>query len=151
MRSVREAEWPKGVENPLDIWSSLPLCGCGKPDAAIEVWRWLLEREAFKTDGDMAAIHTFIEQSDQLEQHLSPHPGVFYALLYALDHAELTEHGGSVHAGWLTPKGERVLAFLRVFGGRPDDWPKGLRSDESGGFYELTDEQAERLRGELNG
>lgn len=107
----------------------------------------MLEREACKTDGNRDAIRVYIDQSDQLEQYLSPHQGVVYALLYALDHAELTEHGGSVHAGWLTPKGERVLAFLRVFGGRIDDWPDGLHCDqENGDYYNLTDEQAEMLR-----
>ena len=46
--------------------------------------------------------------------------------------ARLTEHGTSVHCGWLTDLGRAVLAALRKHGPDPDAWDTDTARSRSG-------------------
>lgn len=77
------------------------VCGCGRPTAGIQ--RLL----------DLLRIHPLYEHQDELER-LLPDDGIRMLVLGQLDHAELTEHGGTIEGAWLTEKGEAVKAALEV-------------------------------------
>lgn len=74
-------------------------CGCGSPPDAYGALLRLLRLHPLHSN--RAAFDEWITDS-----------GVEYLLLYWLDHAGLTEHGGTVGGAWLTPKGESVCAAL---------------------------------------
>ncbi len=57
-----------------------------------------------------------------------------------LDHAALTEHGGSVGGAWLTERGKRVLAALHA-PGAIEEW------SESHDLYEEAEVIVDRWRG----
>ena len=75
-------------------------CGCGLPETA---WARLC---------DILALHPLYDHLGEIDA-LIPDDGVRYLLLYALDHFDLTEHGGSVGGAWLTVKGAAVLEALQ--------------------------------------
>lgn len=79
----------------LDEW----FCGCGSPEEASRALLALLR------------LHPMYEHGGELHDWVGD-DGLEYLLLYMLDRLELTEHGGSVHGGWLTDKGEAVKAAL---------------------------------------
>lgn len=81
-------------------------CGCGDPAVAAEALRLLLR---------LHPLHE-AENRAQLER-MVPGEGVRYLVLYMLDRAGLTEHGGTVGGGWLSPKGKEVLAALEEASG----------------------------------
>lgn len=80
----------------LDEW---PFCGCGNPENAAKALLRLL------------CLHPLYEHGADLDTWI-PDDGVQYLLLYALDGAGLTEHGGVIRGAWLTPKGEAVRDAL---------------------------------------
>ena len=75
-------------------------CGCGAPEAASRALLELLE------------LHPLYEHQEAFQIRF-PDDGVQYLLLYLLDHLDLTEHGGNVGGGWLSPKGFAVRDALR--------------------------------------
>lgn len=77
-------------------------CGCGSPEVACRTIMRLLELHPLHEPGHKAELRCLVSDT-----------GVEYLLLYQLDHMELTEHGGSIHGAWLSPKGEAVLQGLR--------------------------------------
>jgi hypothetical protein len=81
----------------LSAW----FCGCGNPETAAARLR------------DLLALHPLFDHRPEFEQ-LVPDDGIQHLLLYTLDHFDLTEHGGTVGGGWLTPKGQAVLEALNV-------------------------------------
>lgn len=75
---------------PLEAEEEVPVCECGSDEAFAEL------REALdKIDSDGAA-----RGKGELVAHL-------------LDRLGLVEHGSSIVSCWLTPKGKRVLQWLR--------------------------------------
>ncbi len=79
-------------------------CGCGIPAAAAD---WLRRALEAHPAWEKQALQGAVWGEDQ---------GRAYVLRYMLDHAALTEHGGSVGGAWLTERGKRVLAALQVPG-----------------------------------
>jgi hypothetical protein len=87
-------------------------CGCGEPDEAAKALLRLLR------------LHPLFDNREAFEAWL-PDVGLQNLVLYSLDRKELTEHGGSVGGGWLTPLGEQVLS--------------ALAAEEADGFEALTE------------
>ncbi|QEE39814.1 MULTISPECIES: hypothetical protein [unclassified Methylobacterium] len=103
-------------------------CGCGAPWAAADWLRRALEAHpAWEKESQQGAVWG--------EGH-----GRAYVLRYMLDHAALTEHGGSVGGAWLTERGERVLAALQV-PGAIEEW------SESHDLYEEAEAITDHWRG----
>ena len=149
MQKIREKDWPENVTTPLAIWDHLPICGCGCTEEALDLLWWMLEYCVTKYSGlgrESVEYDSVAGQYRQFREYLEGrHVGMAYALWYALSTLDLTEHGGSV-PGWLTGKGAAAVRYLRVFGSDTDNWPEGLHCCQAeGDYYEVTDEQAERL------
>lgn len=85
-------------------YDDLNMCGCGYTDAA---WQLIRDTLAYFNDRDAAPA---------LDATLGENPGAQQVVLSALDHAELIDHGTSLHASWLTPKGKWVLTSLNQVG-----------------------------------
>lgn len=87
-------------------------CGCCTPE---NTWKPILEelerldRKEYKSDDDLASA--------------------------IVDHSGLSEHGGSIRGGWLTPTGEEALAFLREYGIEWRDHEAGPFEDDEGCLY----------------
>lgn len=89
-------------------------CGCGRPeDAAVTILRaleYVAERCELMHGDDN---DKWIKKADVLRKKWQPDEGIECVLLYVLDAAELTEHGGSVGGSWLSKKGCDVLDLLK--------------------------------------
>lgn len=107
-----------------NVWDRLPTCGCGDPDSVFELAHWTLAMFAYKNafEGGYydSPQHAFKTQVLGLETRFDT---LYWALLGALDKTELIEHGCSVEASWLTPRGEAVLEFLDQYGCESATWP----------------------------
>lgn len=113
------------------MWS-LPVCGCGLPELAYEIYRKVLASTP-------AAYGTRTEDEPwpTWEQRLEPVNGdetLFYIVAGVLDHMRATEHGGSVGGAWRTDKGERLLLLLNqhaAWGYEPDVCTDATNADGS--------------------
>jgi hypothetical protein len=105
--TAAKPEWMREVERFPQLGCRIGVlsgfCGCGDPESAYEHLRDVLR--AFK-----APFETRLDSVEKLLK--AEHPGMYWAYLYWLDHAGLTEHGGSVRGSWLTDKGEYLLDLL---------------------------------------
>lgn len=82
------------------VFTLLPLCGCGDPDAVRAVYL-----DVLRDCGSDAFPRPF--------RSLAGWPSeAQYVLLYSLDEAGLIEHGGTVYGSWLTDRGRLALAVL---------------------------------------
>ena len=91
----------------------LGFCGCGKPHHAIKH-----VRQSLQLVHDLKYLVweeklTYKEWKEKTKE-VFLNEGAEYFMWYFLDNKELTEHGGSV-PGWLTGKGEELLADLNEF------------------------------------
>lgn len=102
--------------------------GCGAPWAAANWLRRALE------------AHPAWEKQSVQRAVWGDDDGRAYVLRHMLDHAALTEHGGSVGGAWLTERGERVLAALQVPGAIEE-------SNESHDFFDEAEVIVDRWRG----
>lgn len=82
------------------IWEKLGICGCGDPEAVIDLIKRILE--CFR-DEDHHKIAEILE---------AKHDGVFWFVLYQLDNAGLIDHGVNVRSGFITDKGKEFLAII---------------------------------------
>lgn len=85
----------------LRVFLSEWFCGCGSPEDAAEALRKLL------------SLHPPYDHRKEFEAWIQD-SGLAMLVLYTLDHFGLTEHGGTVGGGWLTDKGQAVLAALEA-------------------------------------
>jgi len=76
-------------------------CGCGNPESAIELVH------------DLLTAAPFYENRDRVKE-LLPTTGIEMVVFYALESAELIEHGSSIGGSWLTERGKEALAGLRA-------------------------------------
>lgn len=94
-----------------------PWCGCGDPEASLTMLHWLLESMNWvhhqRPSEPRSMFYDYLEHAQ---------PGLFWLTLYSLNKLELTEHGGSVRASWLTPLGEELLEAMNALGCNPDMW-----------------------------
>ena len=75
------------------------VCGCGDPVAGLQ---WLM---------DLLKMHPLYEHQQEMAASL-PDIGQRMLAIGQLDHAGLTEHGGTIEGAWLTDKGKALLARL---------------------------------------
>ena len=85
-------------------------CVCGCPEDTL---CFIYEIMQLKDDhhNDRLSFDEYWAKFQELTK--ADHEGLRWFIWYWLDAHELTEHGGNVSAGWLTPKGEEVLALLQ--------------------------------------
>jgi hypothetical protein len=97
------------------FFGELPLCGCGCPDAVLELIKGALENAAAFPDGP--------EPHKSMPDYFGGDDPIHWLATYALDKAGLIEHGSNVRWSWLTDKGHVTLNYLRDYGCEPDAWP----------------------------
>lgn len=96
--------WELSKED-YNLIEELPVCGCGSPNLAYDVYRRILAASAAFHDNpsqDAPGPYAATNGNEAL----------FYVVAGVLDHIEATEHGGTIHYAWLTDKGRRLLALL---------------------------------------
>lgn len=94
----------------LILSGMLGFCGCGRPTDAAQHIRDVLSHVADRKGidfNDKAAYPKWEAQGRKIGSD-----GALYFAYYFLDDKGFLEHGGSV-PGWLTPKGEELLALLK--------------------------------------
>ena len=104
------------VENYIGI-SVFGFCGCGCPEVALKFYRAVLRfinEPKPQERGREAWDVWWKEHRVRADAIFHGDDGIEYAAYYVLDDKKLIEHGGSV-PGWLTGKGEQVLADLESF------------------------------------
>jgi len=105
---------PDEVKHPTKAgavyYGLFDFCGCGDPQMVADlVVRLLTEGKRWDDQPDLVrpcgveAATAIIKQNPE---------AAAWALLYMLDHWQLTEHGGSVNGAWLTLRGTQVAAIL---------------------------------------
>ena len=89
--------------NPLEDLPGeiLGICGCGKPDVALDIYKRALEW-AEKSVGSRSTNP--FEDNEELS----------VIMLYTLAEKDFTEHGSSVYGSRLTEKGKILLKVLRM-------------------------------------
>lgn len=108
------------------ILKDLNFCGCGNSDTAYEVLHEVLSFHD-RAGGEKENWEKKHEDQKLFQDRVGE--GVFYLLLYFIDAANLTEHGGSVGGGWLNEDGKTLLKFLDENGFDSHDWE--LKEDEN--------------------
>lgn len=83
------------------LYMDLGLCGCGNPEEAFELVR------------DLLRLAPFYEHRDEVRALIGD-GAPSHIILSTLDHADLIEHGGSIHGSWLTDKGQWYLNALNT-------------------------------------
>jgi len=83
------------------FYTDLGLCGCGDPYAAFDLVR------------DLLRLAPYFEHRTEVVALIGDGPAA-HIILSSLDHADLLEHGGSIHGSWLTDKGEWYLKALNT-------------------------------------
>ena len=91
------------------MWS-LPVCGCGNPELAYDVYRRVLASTP-AAYGTRAADEPWPTWEDRLAP-VNGDETLFYVVAGVLDSIGATEHGGSIGGAWRTDKGERLLLLL---------------------------------------
>lgn len=81
--------------------SELHFCGCGRPKEALRLVRDIL--------------HLLDNRKRSEVDKLLPTEGIYYFVLYQLNHMGFTEHGTSIGSSWLTARGKELLA-VKVLG-----------------------------------
>jgi hypothetical protein len=98
------------------FYTDLGLCGCGNAEEAFELIR------------DLLRLAPFYEHRDEVRALIGDGP-TGHIVLSTLDHADLIEHGGTIHGSWLTDKGEWYLKALNTVNVW-DDIDVGLPHDD---------------------
>ena len=106
-----------------EAWGVIPMCGCGALEEWLETLHWILwaHTPVSRAIPDAMWIAQRLAFYGYLEERSG---GMFWGVLYMLEQLDLTEHGGSVRAGWLTEKGEDARRWLDAHGCDPDAWPE---------------------------
>lgn len=89
------------------LHNDVPSCGCGDPVAADRLVVDLLAVFADWAPDRARRVEALIGGSEGAQQ----------IVLASLDHAGLTEHGGTVWGSWLTDRGKWVLWAVDAVGG----------------------------------
>jgi hypothetical protein len=92
------------------LGNMLGFCGCGNPDEALGYVREALQLIDNRKQLVWKDKMTYEQWAADVDK-LFPVVGSDYFMWYFLDHKGFTEHGSSV-PGWLTTKGEELLADL---------------------------------------
>lgn len=111
------------IYSPLQrfIAEDLKWCGCGSPDLAMEFMRDVLRAIKARKEAHWDAT------SNEVLKALLPYSsGLAQSYWYMLDEHGLIDHGGSCGGGWLSEKGEKILALLNGV----EDWDEALEDVE---------------------
>ncbi len=117
-KQIQKMENEKLQKEGLQAIHSLNFCGCGDPSDAYSA---LLETLKVHNAPENQTLEERITIRENWNKKLDIYN---YLILYFIDAAGLTEHGGSVGGCWLTQKGQAVVAFLEEWGTEPDEWPE---------------------------
>ena len=125
--------------------STLPICGCGRPEYSYEMFRkWLQYRKEvndFTPDSDLftSRLHEYkqFREENKLCQYFdkifdddNPNKeleGAYAIINGVLDELGCTEHGSSWYNSWLTEKGELMLAALNL--AKEHDYEMGVDAE----------------------
>ena len=88
-------------------YEKLNWCGCGSPEVAKRVVRDYLEAASLKSDEKREALKKRFGFDHVYDNEL------LLCLAYAVDAAELTEHGSSIGGAWLSDEGKMFLWLLK--------------------------------------
>lgn len=95
----------------------LPTCGCGMPDEIVTLFRDALRHyvDNNTNDNPSRTLAQSVEAQRVYETSFKDER-LFWLTVYALNDADLMEHGGSARVGWVTDRGKRYLALLEKYG-----------------------------------
>ena len=91
------------------VFKDLGLCGCGDPDAVLDMLEYFLSRHYLSGHEDNY-IFTWEEKEIFAKEHSTE---LLLFLLYILNDKGFLDHGSSVMGSWITEKGERFLELLQ--------------------------------------
>lgn len=105
------------------VFSELGFCGCGDPEAALDLLRSVLlairkrHDENDIEESEAESQTRWSRNSDALEALIGMEtaPAMAWTYLYFLDSKGLLEHGGNCSGSWLTERGEQILDALLRF------------------------------------
>lgn len=81
-------------------------CGCGRPEDAVSLIREALDGPSRDYKPETPPL-----RHDELSALIAKDPDrAAWLVMYALDAWQLTEHGGSINASWLTARGRQAIA-----------------------------------------
>ena len=110
-----KGDWYEDAHS-LVLSGMLGFCGCGRPtDAATYIRDVLIHIDnGMRIDHKNNGYEKWAARGRELGSD-----GALYFTYYVLDEKGFTEHGGSV-PGWLTPKGQELLDWLKAL---PEEEP----------------------------
>ena len=88
------------------IFGDLCLCGCGEPEATLQMILEYLNLEKIYRNDDME-YEVYKDLKEEFIENYKEY--LFLYMLYVLNENEILDHGSSVYASWLTDKGKRLL------------------------------------------
>lgn len=91
------------LSNGKHVCDVLPECGCGTPERIRAHY--------------LRVLHSF---SKDAQSEVDEDSDLDMLVLYVLDARDLTEHGSTVLASWLTPLGEEFLRVATEHWAKPD-------------------------------
>ena len=113
------------LEHLFQLIRDLRFCGCGDPESVYGLVRDLLslfEEKWLKREDE----NHWREVSQKITDRIGGGDGVYYAVLYLIDGADLLDHGTSIRSSWLTAKGKHYLSLMRLHEYRDMEGPCGF-------------------------
>lgn len=86
------------------VFADIGLCGCGDPDAVLDMIQAYLEIKASDNFGMLGKVQDFTEKYKE---------ELLLFMMYTLDKKGFTEHGTSINTAWITYKGKKFLELLQ--------------------------------------
>lgn len=86
------------------VFEELGLCGCGDPNAVLDMIQEYLEIKSSYNFGMFNKRETFAENYKE---------ELLLFMMYVMDNKGYTEHGTSIGTAWITEKGKEFLAMLQ--------------------------------------
>lgn len=91
----------------------LGFCGCGEPEAALDLVMRVLDAIEVSWLAFNAGDHEKgIKIRASLAESFGAHEGIYWLVLYKLDDDGLIEHGTTINCSWLTADGVAALNLL---------------------------------------
>lgn len=108
------------------LYRDLHFCGCGNPEDSYDLVGTILGllAERKEQDDQDPELHSGLNSPrmirweafrEAVRGYIGGNDGTFYLVMYLLDHAGLTEHGGSVSRCWIDRKGEHYLTLMNQY------------------------------------
>src|SRR5574338_997566 len=105
------------------VFNELGFCGCGDPEASLDLLRSVLlairkrhdENQIEECDADSQARWSRNSEGLRKLIGMDDNAPMAWTYLYFLDSKGLLEHGGNCSGSWLTERGEQILDALLKF------------------------------------